>query len=179
MNPATLAYLNYIYFDTDMGLVSSGFAGVTDAAHGIGTHEALEIKGFVATKPGRLLVYLSNENDMPLPVHFDDLTITHRVIPGVVQTDDYYPFGLTFNSYGKGLGNLYKYNGKEEQKETGWYDYGARMYQPEIGRFLVQDRFSEKYMSYSPYSYAANYPVLMIDVNGDSLWINTGSRKLL
>ena len=104
MNPAALAYPNYMYFDTDMALVSSGFAGVTAAARGTGAHEALGIKGFVATTPGRLLVYLSNVNDKPLPVHFDDLTITHRTAPGVVQSDDYYPFGLTFNSYGKGLG---------------------------------------------------------------------------
>ena len=106
VNPATLAYLNYLYFDTDMTLVSSGFSEVTDAARGTGAHEYLGIKGFVATKPGRLLVYLSNENDMPLPIHFDDLTITHRVAPAVVQSDDYYPFGLTFNSYGKGLGEF-------------------------------------------------------------------------
>jgi hypothetical protein len=49
---------------------------------------------------------------------------------------NYYPFGLTFNSYTKDFSQAqkYKYNGKEEQEETGWLDYGARMYQADLGR---------------------------------------------
>ena len=43
------------------------------------------------------------------------------------------------------------------------------MYDPVLGRFHTQDAFSEKYYSLSPYQYAANNPVLFIDVNGDSL----------
>lgn len=43
------------------------------------------------------------------------------------------------------------------------------MYQPELGRFFTQDRFAEKYLDLNPYHYAANNPVLFIDVNGDSL----------
>lgn len=42
------------------------------------------------------------------------------------------------------------------------------MYQPDLGRFFTQDRFTEKYFDFSPYQYAANNPVLFIDVNGDS-----------
>jgi RHS repeat-associated protein len=83
--------------------------------------------------------------------------------------DNYYPFGLTFNSYTSGKENLYKYNGKEEQKETGWLDYGARMYDNALGRFFNQDRFADKYLDFTPYQYAANNPVLYIDVNGDSI----------
>jgi RHS repeat-associated protein len=59
--------------------------------------------------------------------------------------DYYYPFGLAFNSYQRenSVAQDYKYNGKEEQTELGlgWLDYGARMYQPELGRFFTQDRF--------------------------------------
>ena len=50
-------------------------------------------------------------------------------------------------------------------------DYGQRMYDPQIGRFTTQDRFAEKYVSMTPYQYGANNPILMIDINGDSLWI--------
>ena len=58
-------------------------------------------------------------------------------------------------------------------------DYGARMYDPVIGRFNVQDAFSEKYSSMTPYHYGANNPVLYIDVNGDSLWINFKNDRIL
>jgi RHS repeat-associated protein len=77
------------------------------------------------------------------------------------------------------LPNDYKFNGKEEQTELGlgWLDYGARMYQPEIGRFFTQDRFAEKYLDFSPYQYAANNPVLYIDVNGDSISVAEQHRE--
>jgi RHS repeat-associated protein len=51
-----------------------------------------------------------------------------------------------------------------------WYDYGARMYDPALGRFHVVDRFAEKYVDLSPYQYGANNPICNIDVNGDSIW---------
>jgi RHS repeat-associated protein len=75
----------------------------------------------------------------------------------------------------------FQYNGKERQTELGlnWMDYGARMYDAQIGRFHVKDRYAEKYMDFTPYQYGGNNPVLMIDINGDSLWINTGFRNLL
>jgi RHS repeat-associated protein len=54
-----------------------------------------------------------------------------------------------------------------------WIDYGARFYDPQIGRWNTIDRFSEKYTSFSPYQYAGNNPIKTIDVNGDSLMVIT------
>ena len=51
----------------------------------------------------------------------------------------------------------------------GWDDFGARFYDPAIGRFTTQDRFAEKYHPMAPYQYAANNPLLYIDINGDSI----------
>jgi uncharacterized protein RhaS with RHS repeats len=53
------------------------------------------------------------------------------------------------------------------------------MYDPQLGRFTTQDAFAEKYLDLSPYQYAANNPILFIDVNGDSLWIRYRGEQIL
>ncbi len=67
----------------------------------------------------------------------------------------------------------YKYNGKELQ-ETGMYDYGARMMIPDLGRWGVMDAMSEKYSSWSPYNYAINNPVMVIDPDGNDAMFASG-----
>uniref|UniRef100_UPI00374234CC RHS repeat-associated core domain-containing protein n=1 Tax=Chryseobacterium nematophagum TaxID=2305228 RepID=UPI00374234CC len=86
----------------------------------------------------------------------------------VLEENNYYPFGLKHQGYNILSGNSsyqYKYNGKELQ-ETGMYDYGARFYMPDIGRWGVIDPLSEKMTRYSPYNYAFNNPIMFIDPDG-------------
>jgi RHS repeat-associated protein len=93
----------------------------------------------------------------------------------IIQENHYYAFGLnhegTWLMNEAGKDNCYQYNGKELNGDHGlnWNDYGARWYDPSIGRFGTIDRFSEKYVSMNPYQYGANNPIKFIDVNGDSL----------
>jgi len=124
------------------------------------------------TQPGYVYIYLSNESPTTVEVYFDDFKVTQIKSP-VIQTDDYYPFGLAFGSYQRenSTANDYKFNGKEEQTELelGWLDFGRRMYQPDLGRFFTQDRYAESFYPISPYQYAANNPISFVDVNGDSI----------
>ncbi|MDR6488479.1 RHS repeat-associated protein [Chryseobacterium vietnamense] len=86
-----------------------------------------------------------------------------------IDTNNYYPFGLNHiggSSYSNfGSYYNYKYNGKELQ-ETGFYDYGARMYMADIGRWGVIDPLAETSRRFSPYNYALNNPIRFIDPDG-------------
>ena len=87
----------------------------------------------------------------------------------VLEENNYYPFGLKHGGYNELAGNpayQYKYNGKELQTETGMYDYGARFYMPDIGRWGVVDPLAEKYQELSPYRYSFNNPVNFVDPVG-------------
>ncbi|WP_368127933.1 RHS repeat-associated core domain-containing protein, partial [Bacteroides faecis] len=70
-----------------------------------------------------------------------------------------------------------KYNGKELDRKNGidWYDYGARHYDPILGKWYAVDRASEKYYRVSPYTYCINNPILLIDPNG--MWPTLGGIK--
>jgi RHS repeat-associated protein len=171
-----MAYLNYVVVNRDYTTVlDQGFMRITTNAKESGqnvAHETLSAS-IAIQEPGYVYIYLSNENPTIVEVFFDDFKVEHIKSP-VIQMDDYYPFGLTFNSYSRenSVPQDFKFNGKEEQDElnVGWLDFGARMYQPDLGRFFTQDRFSENYFDYSPYHYVGNNPLKYVDINGDSAY---------
>ena len=72
--------------------------------------------------------------------------------------------------YRVGSGYRYGFNGKEDDTEVyeegNIYDYGFRVYNPRIGKFLSVDPLTNKFAGVSPYQYANNNPIVLIDVDG-------------
>ncbi|WP_333698550.1 RHS repeat domain-containing protein [Bacteroides congonensis] len=100
--------------------------------------------------------------------HLGNNRVVARQDGTVVETNDYYPYGMTFVESTATNAQPYKYNGKELDTKGGLnlYDYGARHYDPVLGRFMTMDPMAEKYYSWSPYAYCLNNPLKYIDPNG-------------
>ncbi|MCU0335131.1 MAG: hypothetical protein MUF62_08780 [Chitinophagaceae bacterium] len=97
-----------------------------------------------------------------------------RYAPVVLQAQDYYAFGIIMpqRSYtAPGGGYRYGFNGKENDNEVkgvagSQQDYGMRIYDPRVGRFLSVDPKSYKYHGFSPYCFAAKNTIIINDENG-------------
>ncbi len=83
---------------------------------------------------------------------------------------DYYPFGLAMNGRQADAGDYrYGFNGKENDRDWGtkWIqDYGFRLYNPSIGKFLSVDPLTASYPFYTPYQFAGNKPIAAVDLDG-------------
>jgi RHS repeat-associated protein len=95
----------------------------------------------------------------------------------IVEENNYYPFGFKHKGYNSVVtstnpGQKYKYSGKELQDENiggnqlNVYDFGARNYDPALGRWMNIDPMVEKRNWISPYNYVQNNPILKIDPDG-------------
>ena len=115
--------------------------------------------------------------------HLGNVRATIDETGEVLSQDAYYPFGTCPPSEGahdrqepqwrpclrqaSDAQARYKYNGKELDEEHGlnWLAYGARYYDPEIGRWHVVDPLAENSLL-NPFNYVNNSPIKMIDPDG-------------
>ncbi len=97
---------------------------------------------------------------------------------------DYSTFGapMVGRQY-QSTGYRYGFNGQEKDDEMhnnsgDSYDFGARIYDARLGRFLSQDKFANKYPELTPYNYVGNNPIAAIDIGGDSIYVLSSDGKL-
>lgn len=100
----------------------------------------------------------------------------------------YYPFGSEFSvgTASQSSGLAYRFNGKEFDANTGFYDYGARHYSPELGRWLSSDKFMyhpdnsesiDNPQHLNLYSFSLNDPINLIDLDGNKTLIPPAGEK--
>jgi RHS repeat-associated protein len=106
----------------------------------------------------------------------------------VSSTSDYYPFGLDMEGRSwrdtTALATRYGVNGKEkdskgELSRSTTYDFGARIYNPALGKWLSTDPLTAKYVSVSPYAFVANSPIIYIDPDGQRIYFVNANGELV
>ena len=109
--------------------------------------------------------------------NFSFLAVVHRKkrVSEEKKCVNYYPFGLLQKGYhtytnpnGNDVAKRFKFGGKEYDESLGLdtYDFGARNYNPNLGRWMNIDPLAEKMRRHSPYNYAFDNPIYFIDPDG-------------
>ncbi|MCG8328679.1 MAG: hypothetical protein MI974_13395 [Chitinophagales bacterium] len=131
------------------------------------------------------LVFCDFNNNGIIETSDDPGTPTNEL--EVTQEIHYYPFGMEQNGNWYATvapDNVKLYNGKELNREgnINLYDYGARWYDPALGRWTTIDPLAENYYPYSPYNYVLNNPIRNIDPDGRSvdntIYIDNNGKEL-
>ena len=93
--------------------------------------------------------------------------------PKVLTASNYYPFEILQPNNPFSSGDYrFGFNGKEMDNDmsggkTGAvYDYGFRIYDTRIAKFLSVDPLTKEYPWYTPYQFAGNNPIWAIDLDG-------------
>jgi len=180
VNTLPKAFLNWVFLDEQFNIVASnsGFeqvAAIDPWSGGVGAK--IMLNNHQILKNGYLYVYISNESPN-VDVFFDNLMVTHIRGP-ILEENHYYPLGLTMagiSSKALAFGepaNKLKFNGKEEQRKEfsdgvgiDWMDFGARMYDNQLGRWMTIDPLASKKPWQSVFNFSSNNPLSNVDPNG-------------
>lgn len=163
------AYLMYALYDKDSNRYEVGKKVLSKNA--ANQHEVLKENMYIS-KDGYMETFVVNETSED--VWFDNMMVMSMSSP-VAQETHYDPWGLELTGIGYQYpqikANKLLYNGKELIEDNGlqYYDYGARMYDPAIGRWGVVDPQAQvaEQDSWTPYHYGFNNPIKHIDPDGE------------
>ena len=114
--------------------------------------------------------------------HLGSVRVVEDQSGTVCESNDYYPSGSRWKDpTSKVSTNRYRFSGKEEQTlgDLGYLDFGARMYDPALGRWFTQDPMAEKHFYLSPYNYCAGNPVSLIDPDGKEFVDHNGVKIVI
>lgn len=136
-----------------------------------GIHYEGGLLKFMSTEVGRVVRKSANDYsyEYTLTDHLGNGRMYFDIQGGVatkIQEMDYYAFGLDIKRMVSGTEDKYQYNGKEKQDQEKMLDYGARFYDPVIGRWNVMDPLAELDRKTGPYTYVFNNPLRFVDPTG-------------
>jgi RHS repeat-associated protein len=106
------------------------------------------------------------------------------MLADVRVAQDYSPFGVVLSgrSFEVDGGYRYTFNGMEKDDEVkgkgNSYDFGARMYDSRLGRWLTIDPLAGKYPNFSPYSFCENNPIYFKDPDGKDAIITIDGNNI-
>jgi RHS repeat-associated protein len=176
VNGAPKAFLNYVLYDEYMNLIPAGSGALQ--IKNKESWQTLETDKITIPQNGFLRVFSSNMEAAPVNVNNTAVAI---VTGQLVEEYNYYPYGLVFDQTQASTSikkTNYLYNGKELQHDEfnpgnglELEDYGARMYDPQTGRWTTPDDFGEIAYAETPYCYVGNNPISRIDPDGNT-WLD-------
>lgn len=152
--------------------LSDGWSTGSSVVNGHSVPEWLSLNSRTGNQPGE---YVASEG----------IDLKEGFSSGVNDLFDAYLADGTYTGGGSGSGTngnthggyRYGFNGKEIDSEVAGdgnqYDYGFRIYNPRIGRFLSTDPLIKSYPWYTPYQFAGNKPIAAIDIDGAEEFVKT------
>ena len=143
------------------------------------------IAGYTGQIYAQSVLWNPNTNDIWFDNHQLDVNyLTPNVAsykPEILETHDYYSFGMDMPGRNVTPIDAYRFgnNGKEKDNEmyNGAQDFGERMYENRLGKWMSTDPLKYLYPSLSPYASVANSPIVLIDQNGEKIFIYYDSGK--
>jgi RHS repeat-associated protein len=162
----------------EIHLYGSSRLGIINLATDV--EEPLDMEGLTEFERGRKFFELSNHlgnvlvtvSDKKIGLNADGDETIDNYAADVVTANDYYPFGMIMpgRTFSAGSGYRYGFNGKEKDNEVSGegnqQDYGMRIYDTRLGKFLSVDPITRDYPELTPYQFASNTPIQARDLDG-------------